>query len=120
MDGAAGAEGAEPRITVLRVLRLADAAVGSGALVVLLRRRQGPDPGPRRRLGAGRLRLLQAAVVVAVLGRVLQVRRLIGCGEGHAAVGELDRKEDASISVLKLAADRKRYSELMLRATGSY
>lgn len=81
--------GAPPSLTVLRVLHLADAAVGSGPLVVVLRERQGPDPGPRRGLGAGRLRLLQAAVVVAVLGRVLEVLRLIGCGEGHPAVGEL-------------------------------
>lgn len=71
------------------MLHLADAAVRSGALEVVLGQRQGPDPGPRRGLGAGRLRLLQAAVVVAVLGGVLELLRLIGCGEGHSAVGEL-------------------------------
>lgn len=89
--GNRGVEGGEtpPGLTVLRVLHLADAAVGRGPLVVVLRQRQRPDPGPRRRLGAGRLRLLQAAVVVAVLGRVLQVLRLIGRGEGHSAVGGL-------------------------------
>lgn len=86
-----GEEGGEtpPGLTVLRVLHLADAAVGRGSLVVVLRQRQRADPRARRRLGAGRLRLLQAAVVVAVLGRVLQVLRLIGRGEGHAAVGQL-------------------------------
>lgn len=90
-----GVEGGEtpPGLTVLRVLHLSNAAVGRGPLVVVLRQRQGPDPRPRRRLGAGRLRLLQAAVVVAVLGRVLQVLRLIGRGEGDSAVGELAREE---------------------------
>lgn len=86
-----GEEGGEtpPGLTVLRVLHLADAAVGRGPLVVVFRQRQRADPRARRRLGTGRLRLLQAAVVVAVLGRVLQVLRLIGRGEGHAAVGQL-------------------------------
>lgn len=86
-----GLEGGQtpPGLTVLRVLHLADAAVGRGPLVVVLRQRQRPDPRPGRRLGAGRLRLLQAAVVVAVLGRVLQVLRLIGRGEGNSAVGQL-------------------------------
>lgn len=93
-----GGAAAPPSLTVLRVLHLADAAVGSGPLVVVLRERQGPDPGPRRGLGAGRLRLLQAAVVVAVLGRVLEVLRLIGCGEGHPAVGELRLAGNGRIS----------------------
>lgn len=78
-----------PGLTVLRVLHLADAAVGRGPLVVVLRQSQRPDPRARRGLGAGRLRLLQAAVVVAVLGRVLEILRLIGRGEGHSAVGQL-------------------------------
>lgn len=86
-----GEEGGEtpPGLTVLRVLHLSDAAVRGGPLIVVLRQRQRSDPRARRRLGAGRLRLLQAAVVVAVLGRILQVLRLIGRGEGHPAVGEL-------------------------------
>ena len=86
-----GVEGGEtpPGLTVLRVLHLANAAVGRGPLVVVLRQRQRANPRPWRWLGAGRLWLLQAAVIVAVLGRVLQVLRLIGRGEGHSAVGEL-------------------------------
>lgn len=98
-----GVEGGEtpPGLTVLRVLHLANAAVGRGPLVVILWQRQWANPRPWRWLGAGRLRLLQAAVVVAVLGRVLQVLRLIGRGEGHSAVGELwlaDRERKVSFS----------------------
>ena len=95
-----------PGLTVLRVLHLSDAAVGRGSLVVVLGQRQGADPGPRGGLGAGRLRLLQAAVVVAVLGRVLQVLqvlRLIGRGESHSAVGRLwleEREKGGGISDL--------------------
>lgn len=81
--------GGKVHLTVLRVFHLADAAVRRGPLIVVLRQSQGPDPRPRRRLGAGGLRLLQAAVVVAVLGRILQILRLIGRGEGHPAVREL-------------------------------
>lgn len=93
MDGGGerGEEGGEtpPGLTVLRVLHLTDAAVGRGPLVVVLRQRQGPDTRARRRLGARRLRLLQAAIVVTVLGRILQVLRLIGRGEGHSTMGQL-------------------------------
>lgn len=71
------------------MLHLADAAVGCGPLVVILGQRQGADPRPRRRLGAGGLRLLQTAVIVTVLGRVLQVLGLVGRGEGDSTVGEL-------------------------------
>lgn len=57
MEVKRGEQGGEtpPGLTVLRVLHLADAAVGRGPLVVVLRQSQGPDPRPRRRLGAGRL-----------------------------------------------------------------
>lgn len=86
-----GVEGGEtpPGLTVLRVLHLANAAVRCGPLVVVLRQSQRPDPRPRRWLGAGGLRLLQAAVVIAVLGCVLQILRLIGRREGHSTVGQL-------------------------------
>ena len=77
-------------LTGLGVLHLPDAAVRGGPLVVVLGQGQGPsDAGPVGRLGAGCLGLLQAAVIVTVLGGVLQVLSLIGCGEGHSAVGEL-------------------------------
>lgn len=73
-------------LTILRVLHLSYAAIGGGALIVVLGQGQGAKPGPRGRLAGWRLRLLQAAVVVAVLGRVLQLLGLAGGGEGDSAV----------------------------------
>lgn len=73
-------------LTVLRVLHLSYAAIGRRALVVVLGQGQGAEPGSRGRLAGRRLRLLQATVIVTVLGRVLQLLGLTGGGECDAAV----------------------------------
>lgn len=75
--------------TVLRVLVFTNASVWGGSLVVVLRQGQGPDARARRRLAAGGLGLLQAAVIVAVLRGVLQVLHGVGSGESHSPVGVL-------------------------------
>lgn len=71
---------------ILGVLHLSYAAVGGGALIVILRQRQGTEARPRGRLAGWRLRLLQTTVVVTVLGRVLQLLGLAGGGEGDSTV----------------------------------
>ena len=87
--------GSPPLLTVLWVLHLSDAAVRRGPLIVVLRQGQGPDARPGRRLGAGRLRLLQPAVIVAVLGGVLGVLYGVGGGEGHATMRVLEAERNA-------------------------
>lgn len=76
--------------TIFGVLGLANAAVRSGPLVVVLGQGQGPDARTRRRLAARGFRLLQAAVVIAVLRSVLQVLDGVGGGEGHTPMGVLE------------------------------
>lgn len=74
------------------MLVFANASVRGGSLVVVLRQGQGPDARARRRLAAGGLGLLQAAVIVAVLGGVLQVLHGVGSGESHSPMGVLKNK----------------------------
>lgn len=78
------------RLTVFRVLGLTNAAVRSGSLVVVLGQGQGPDARTRRGLAARSFRLLQAAVIIAVLRSILQVLHRVGGGEGHAPMGVLE------------------------------
>lgn len=79
----------QPHRTVFGVLGLANAAVWSGSLIVVLGQGQRPDARTRRRLAARSFRLLQAAVIIAVLRSILQVLHGVGGGEGHAPMGVL-------------------------------
>lgn len=79
--------------TVLGVLGLSNTSIRSGSLVVVLRQGQGPDAWTRWWLAARSFRLLQATVIVAVLGGVLQVLHGVGGGEGHSPMGVLKRKK---------------------------
>lgn len=76
--------------TVFRVLGLANAAVWSGPLIMVLGQGQRPNARTRRRLAARSFRLLQAAVIIAVLRNILQVLHRVGGGEGHAPMGVLE------------------------------
>lgn len=72
--------------TIFHVLCLTDTAIRRCPLVAVLGQGKGAQPGARRALAAGRLRLVQAAVVAA-LQRSLLVR-VLGLAhhrEGHSA-----------------------------------
>lgn len=72
--------------TIFHVLCLTDTAIRRCPLVAVLGKGEGAQPGARRTLAAGRLRLIQAAVVAA-LQRSLLVR-VLGLAhhrEGHSA-----------------------------------
>lgn len=72
--------------TIFHVLCLTDTAIRRCPLVAVLGQGKGAQPGARRTLAAGRLRLVQAAVVAA-LQRSLLVR-VLGLAhhrEGHSA-----------------------------------
>lgn len=104
---------ARRKLTVLGVLHFADAAVGRGALVVVLGQRQRADPRPGRRFGTGSLRLIQPAVVVAVQGSILQILRLAGSGEGHPALRQLgNRSYNVTLLTMSLTMKKKKKDEL--------
>lgn len=86
--------------TIFRVLGLSDAAIWSGPLVVVLGQGQGSDARTRRRFAAGSLWFLQTAVIVAVLGGILQVLHGVGRGEGHSPMGVLEKQRDNKMNIL--------------------
>lgn len=81
------------------VFHLSDTAIGGGPFVVVLGQGEGADTGSRRAFAAGGLRLLQATVVVTLLGRVLLVLHWIGSGKRHSAMGELQWRRGEGPSV---------------------
>lgn len=79
--------------TVFRVFIFSNASIRGGSLVVVLWQGQGPDAWARRRLAAGGLGFLQATVIIAVLGGILQVLHGIGSGESHSPMAVLENKQ---------------------------
>lgn len=61
---------------------------------MVLRQGERADAGPRGALAAGGLGLLQAAVVVTLLGGVLLILHRIGGGKCHPAMRQLESREE--------------------------
>lgn len=104
--------------TIFHVLCLTDTAIRRCPLVAVLGQGKGAQPGARRALAAGRLRLVQAAVVAA-LQRSLLVR-VLGLAhhrEGHSAK-RLQEKPNGRGSLLKglLLFKKKSFSHCLTTA----